>query len=71
MSKELAGDTRPAFNVKIKLSQARLDRLNALLVQAEVSRTELFEKFIDDILENKIIVVNKGIIIYEAPIAQR
>ena len=66
MSKELAADTRPAFNIKIKLAQQKLDRLNELLRQADVSRNQLFEKFIDDILDNKIIVVNKGILIYEA-----
>ena len=65
MCNESAEGIRKAFNVKIKLDPQKLELLNVILSQAQVSRTELFERFIWDILHNKIAIENRGIVIRE------
>ncbi len=65
MSDASAESTHKSFNIKIELNPQRLEELNFLLSKAEVSRIRLFNRFISDILDGKIVVENKGIIIYE------
>lgn len=55
-----------AFNVKVKLNKLSLERLNHLLNQADIGRNKLFDQFISDILDGKIIIKDKGVIIYES-----
>ena len=66
MLNEQGAGIRPAFNIKVVLDQQQLNKLNEIMVQAGISRNRLFDQFISDILENKIIIEDKGIIIYES-----
>lgn len=67
MSKLLAGNSpQTAINLKILLSPQELKSLNIITKQSGVSRQKIYEQFTRDILENKIVLGDGGVLIYEA-----